>query len=299
MLINEISIILPALNEEKSIPILLNEIYKNLNKTDISYEIILVDDGSENHLEDYIEKNEKLKIFRNHYTKGQTQSILYGIEESNFEYLFILDSDGQNPPSEIMKIVNYYNENFDSCDVVSGIRVNRKDKKVRSLYSKFANWMIRLLTKSKCKDLGCAMKLFRKDMLSGIEFNGDIHRIIVPIFEYRNYKLLQINVKHNPREFGETNYGFGRVIAVTIDSILLYLTEGFTKSVRYALGKLSLYFGILSTLFFSLAIYQKYTAEIFVHKNPIFLIGIVTFFVSLQFFATSITSFFIENKYKN
>ena len=290
---------MPALNEERSVPFLLKDIYKNLDEADISYEIILVDDGSENNLEKFIEKNDKLRIYRNSYTKGQTQSILYGIEESNFEYIFILDSDGQNPPSEIMKLVNYYNENFGSCDVVSGIRVNRKDKKIRSLYSKFANWIIRLLTKSKCKDLGCSMKLFRKEMLSGIEFNGDIHRIIVPIFEYRNYNLFQINVKHNPREFGDTNYGFGRIIAVTIDSILLYLTEGFTKSVRYALGKLSLYFGVLSSLFFSLSIYQKYTDGVFVHKNPIFLIGIVTFFVSLQFFATSITSFFIENKYKN
>ena len=152
---------MPALNEERSVPFLLKDIYKNLDEADISYEIILVDDGSENNLEKYIEKNDKLRIYRNSYTKGQTQSILYGIEESNFEYIFILDSDGQNPPSEIMKLVNYYNENFGSCDVVSGIRVNRKDKKIRSLYSKFANWIIRLLTKSKCKDLGCSMKLFR------------------------------------------------------------------------------------------------------------------------------------------
>ena len=94
---------MPALNEERSVPFLLKDIYKNLNEADISYEIILVDDGSENNLEKYIEKNDKLRIYRNSYTKGQTQSILYGIEESNFEYIFILDSDGQNPPSEMQE----------------------------------------------------------------------------------------------------------------------------------------------------------------------------------------------------
>ena len=108
--------------------------------------------------------------------------------------------------------------------------------------------------------------------------------------------MKQIPVNHLERKFGETKYGIGRFIPVVIDSILLYLTEGFTKSSRYALGKLSVFFGFISIGFFGVAIYQKLSLSIFIHKNPIFLIGITMLFVCLQLLTTAIISFFLENK---
>ena len=111
-----------------------------------------------------------------------------------------------------------------------------------------------------------------------------------------NYNLGQVEVEHRARKYGQTKYGFGRIIAVIIDSFLLYLTKGFTQSTRYALGRLSFYFGLITLLLFGLALYQKFYLDAFVHKNPIFLLGITTFFTFLQLLITSLISFFIENK---
>lgn len=296
MLISELSIVMPSLNEELSVPALVKNINDLIKNKEIQYEIIIIDDGSNIPLSSVIDNSENVKILRNQHTRGQSYSLIRGINEANFDYICTLDADGQNPPTEIIELLDSFNEDFDNIDFITGIRVDRKDKKIRTTYSRLANFIIRVLTGTACKDLGCSLKIFKKEMIKDINFNGDIHRILVPLFELRNYRMKQITVRHNKREFGETKYSFGRVVAVLIDTLLLYLTKGFTKSSRYSLGKLSLFFGTISLLLSGVSIYQKYFLGVFVHKNPLFLISIAMLFISLQLLVTSVTAFFIENK---
>jgi len=294
-MIKEISILIPVLNEEDNLPNLIDDIYSSLNNLDLNYEIIIVDDFSKIPVNSYL-NGENLKIYRNSYKRGQSFSLIKAAEKSKYEYLVTLDGDGQNPPEDIVKLLDIFNENYEHCDIVAGIRKSRKDGFLRTLYSKLANLIIRTITKTECKDLGCSLKVFRKKMLEDIKFNGDIHRILVPLFEYRGYTLIQEEVDHLPRKFGKTKYGFSRIIAVTIDSFLLYFTNGFTSTARYSLTKLSFVFGFLSLVLFTFSLFQKETSGIFIHRNPIFLIGITTFFISLQLLVTSVIAFFIENK---
>tara|TARA_B100000003_G_scaffold208548_1_gene229204 strand:+ start:365 stop:1258 length:894 start_codon:yes stop_codon:yes gene_type:complete len=294
-LINQISIVIPALNEEESIPSLVDELNAELESANLEFEIIIVDDGSIRSLKKII-SNPRVQVLENSFNRGQSFSILKGIEHSSYEYIVTLDGDGQNPPSEIIKLVDEFNKDFENVDVVCGYRKNRRDKFVRSLYSKVANFLIRLITKSKCKDLGCSLKIFKKEMVEDIKYNGDIHRILIPLFEFRNYRLKQIEVEHFERKSGETKYGFERVTAVIVDSILLYLTDGFVNTARYSLSKLSFIFGAISALLFAISYYQKIINLVFVHRNPLFIIGIVFFIIFLQLFTFSLISFFLENK---
>ena len=184
---------------------------------------------------------------------------------------------------------------------IISIEVEKKDyeQKVQDVlkrYSKTANIIIRFITNSKSLDLGCGLKVFKKSLMEDINFNGDIHRMLVPLFEYRNFKLKQVPVQHNERVYGKTKYGFGRFMAVVIDALLLYLTDGFVKSSRYALGKLSFFFGAISIILFSISLYQKINLSVFVHRNPIFLIGLTALFISIQMLLTSLISFFVENR---
>ncbi len=294
-MINQISIVIPALNEEESIPSLVDELNAELESANLEFEIIIVDDGSIRSLKKII-SNPRVQVLENSFNRGQSFSILKGIEHSSYEYIVTLDGDGQNPPSEIIKLVDEFNKDFENVDVVCGYRKNRRDKFVRSLYSKVANFLIRLITKSKCKDLGCSLKIFKKEMVEDIKYNGDIHRILIPLFEFRNYRLKQIEVEHFERKSGETKYGFERVTAVIVDSILLYLTDGFVNTARYSLSKLSFIFGAISALLFAISYYQKIINLVFVHRNPLFIIGIVFFIIFLQLFTFSLISFFLENK---
>lgn len=296
MLIKEISIVIPALSEEESLPLLVDGIDNCFSTSNIEYEIIIVDDGSPVKVQSYLTESKKLKIIREPYSKGQSSGILKGVSVAKYDYICTLDGDGQNPPTEIIKMIDELNKNFREYDVIAGYRKNRKDRFFRSFYSRLANIFIKLITKTSSKDLGCSLKIFNKKLIEDIRFTGDVHRILLPLFELRNYKILQVPVEHREREFGETKYGIGRIVAVVIDAILLSLTKGFTKSARYSSGKLSFIFLGLSGALFSFALYQKIYLDAFVHRNPLFLIGITTFFISLQFFTIAIVSFFIENK---
>ena len=160
LLINQISIVIPALDEEESLPSLIEGLDSQLNSKDLEYEIIVVNDGSRKSLKNMF-NNSHVKLYENTHTKGQSYSILKGIDNATYDFIATLDGDGQNPPSEVIKLIDEFNKDFENIDVVCGYRKNRKDKFFRSIYSKVANFLIRLLTNSKCKDLGCSLKVFK------------------------------------------------------------------------------------------------------------------------------------------
>ena len=295
-MINKISIIIPVLNEEVALPLLIEEIKEAFNESNIEFEIVIVDDGSKIKVTDYIKVENNIKILENEYPMGQSFSLFKGIKSSKYDYVCTIDGDGQNPPNEIINLCNEFNNSNPKVDVVVGIRRERKDTLFRSLYSKLGNLFIRWITKTSSNDLGCSLKIFNKKIVEQINFKGDMHRIIIPLLEYRNYRIKQVSVEHRRRSSGETKYGIGRIVAVLIDSILLRITNGFTRSARYSLGRFSLFFGLISLALFIISLIQKYSYGVYVHKNPIFIIGVTTFFISLQLITTSVISFFLEEK---
>ncbi len=298
-MIKSLSIIVPALNEEESIPHLIKDIHTTFNETEYSYEIVIVDDNSKNDLKNFILKDEKIKILEHKITKGQFAATMTGINSSKYNYVCLIDADGQNPPYEIIKLLNLYNSNFDDIDVASGIRDRRQDNFVRKLYSRFANFLIRKITKTKSLDIGCSLKIFNKNLVEDLNLEGDIHRILLPVLEKRGFKIIQTKVDHHERKYGKTNYGFSRIIPISIDALLIAITSGFQTTPRYVLGKISAAFLTFSFLTFSISLYQKYFLNVFVHKNPLFLLGIASIFISTQIFLSIIMMFFIEKRESN
>lgn len=294
--IKSLSIIIPALNEEESIPNLLKDIGQVFEKIDCAYEVIIVDDNSTNILSDFVPEMENLTILRNNIKKGQFASTMKGVQFSKYDHICFIDGDGQNPPYEILTLLELYNSNFPEIDVASGIRDDRQDRFVRKTYSKFANFLIRRITNTKSLDIGCSLKIFKKDLLDDLNISGDVHRILLPLFEKRGFKIIQTKVEHKKRVFGNTNYSFARIVPIAIDSILIAITSGFTKTPRYVLGKISAAFLTFSFITFSISLYQKYFLGDFVHKNPLFLLGLASTFISVQIFLSIIMMSFIEKQ---
>ena len=297
-MINELSIVIPSLNEEKNIPNLLSEIQSSLSLSKIKYEVIIIDDFSENKLEDVIEESKKIKVIRNDVNLGQTKSIQIGIENSKYSFICTLDGDGQNPPKEILKLLNYFNDNFNNTDAVVGYRKNRQDKLSRKILSKTGNFIVGKITRTKFKDLGCSLKIFKKVDANYFQLSGDIHRIFNILLYKNGLSVKEIGVEHFPRKFGETNYSYRRILPVIVDAVLIYLTNGFQKSSRYVLGKISFIFLTLSTIFLILSLYQKYSLDRYVIQNPLFLLFLMSFFISVQIFVSIVITFFLENTKK-
>ena len=198
-----LSIVIPALNEEQNIPKLLEELnhfFENQN-----YEIIVIDDFSDKKLEDVldIELYSNLVISRNTFRLGQSESILNGIKIANFNTIGLIDGDGQNPPFELKKLYDRYLKENNNEIAVIGKRLNRKDSISKKIPSNIANLLLRFLTKTKSKDLGCSLKIFSKHLISDIDFQGDFHRFLTPLLEVRNIKTIEVGTQHNKRENGK------------------------------------------------------------------------------------------------
>ena len=280
-----LSIIVPALNEEENLPDLLNQIKEEF-KNYQGIEVILVDDGSKISIEKIISKTSysfDIQIITNKFNQGQSKSIEIGLRHANGEVVGLIDADCQNPPKELKRMYEFFNNN--KYDAIVSYRKNRKDELLRKIISRLANTILKVLTKTKFKDLGSSLKIIKKDCLESLSFTGDMHRFISPMLKVRGYSIYEIEVAHSERLKGESKYGFGRIVPVIVDGILFYFTDGFTRPIKYAIGKLSLLLFFISLILNFIVVYQKVFLEIFVHRNPIFIISMVFLLLSIQIFS--------------
>ncbi len=201
------TLVIPCYNEEKNIKILFSEIYKSLQNYE--YQLIIVDDCSEdNSINVIIENNnfENLKIIKNNKNQGQSFCIYEGIKSADYDIIVTLDADGQNNPFDIPNLLTIY-QNNKNTNLVAGIRKNRKDKLIKIISSKVANYIRQLIFNDKCSDTGCSLKVFDKKTFLIFPYFDGIHRFIPALFKGLNKAAIFVDVDHRPRKNGISKYG--------------------------------------------------------------------------------------------
>tara|TARA_X000000950_G_C13645882_1_gene549553 strand:+ start:65 stop:754 length:690 start_codon:yes stop_codon:yes gene_type:complete len=201
------SLIIPCYNEEKNIKILFSEIYQSLQN--YKYELIIIDDCSEDNSVSVIKENNKfenLKLIINKKNQGQSFCIYEGVGLADYDIIVTLDADGQNNPFDIPNLLTIY-QNNKNIDLVAGIRKSRKDKLIKIISSKIANYIRQLIFNDKCSDTGCSLKVFNKESFLRYPYFDGIHRFIPALFKGLNKTALFIDVDHRPRKNGISKYG--------------------------------------------------------------------------------------------
>ena len=220
-MINNISIVIPVLNEERNIINLITEIKKNLEKK-IKYEIIIVDDGSSdnthNVLLNYLKKNKKVLVFKHKKNYGQSVSLRTGIMQTNSNYIVTLDGDGQNDPRDILKLLKSFETDKEFMMVI-GNRVKRIDNFARRLASRTAFKIRKFILKDETPDTGCAIKVFKKEDFLKLPFFNHIHRFLPFLFNSFKGKVISIQVNHRARINGYSKYSNFQRFLVGISDI--------------------------------------------------------------------------------
>ncbi len=217
---NNFSIVVPVYNEEDNVKPLYDEIIEALNNIK-DYEIIFVNDCSVDETQKILQdiKDQKIKIITHNRRKGQSLSILTGIKKSKFNVIVTIDGDGQNNPHDINKLLEKFfsSEKF---SLVAGIRVKRFDSKIKVVSSRIANGFRSFVLNDGCKDTGCGLKVFSKQVFLEFPFFDGIHRFLPALFKGLGYKTAFINVSHRPRLSGFSKYGiFARMFKGLRDTI--------------------------------------------------------------------------------
>jgi glycosyltransferase involved in cell wall biosynthesis len=258
----DLSVVLPVYNEEENLPILhdkLNSVLKTLDKT---YEIIMVDDGSSDNsyevLKSLAEKDPHLKVIRFRRNFGQTPATAAGIDFAGGEVIVLMDSDLQNDPADIPRMLEKLDEGY---DVVSGWRKNRKDKFFsRKIPSWIANRIIRKISGVKVKDLGCSLKAYKQDVLKNVNLYGEMHRFLPIYASWVGAKIADIPVQHLPRQFGESKYGISRTFKVLVDMLAMKFMGYYSTKPLYFFGKiafLNFFLAFMSVLLYGYRVWKN------------------------------------------
>lgn len=244
----DLSVVIPVYNEEDSVKFLYEAVTKALLALNRPYEILLVDDGSN----DTTFKNaliiaktdSRLKIVKLKKNYGQTTALHAGFQNAKGNVIVTMDGDLQNDPDDIPVMLNKIEEGY---DIVLGWRHERKDFFIsRKLPSKIANWLIRKVTGIPVKDNGCAIRAYRAEVIKNFPMYSEMHRLLPVITALVGAKFAQIKVKHHPRKFGHSKYGLSRIYKVLLDLVALKTIFSSFYIPLFGFGLLALTAGLLS-----------------------------------------------------
>jgi glycosyltransferase involved in cell wall biosynthesis len=210
---NNVSVVVPLYNEEQSVAMLQRELADAL--TGVDYEIIFVDDGSQDETVARIAADPRTRVLRFEKNAGQSAAIFAGLQAVRSEVAVLIDGDLQNDPADIPRLLAEISR---GADLVCGYRGQRKDTLLKRITSRVANFVRSRFTRDGVRDTGCTLKAMRRDCVGAlVPFKG-MHRFIPALVKGAGYRLVEIPVNHRPRRFGQSKYGLGnRALRATID----------------------------------------------------------------------------------
>jgi len=214
----EISGVVPVYNEEGNLPILIPKLVEVLKGLERSYEMIFVDDGSSDEsrriLGEMTLQYPSLRILRFRVNRGLSAALLAGMREARGGIIVTLDSDLQNDPADIPKLLEY----LDRYDMATGWRQKRRDTWLKKISSKIGNAVRNLLSGENIRDSACTLRAFKKDCIIGIPVFNGMHRFLSTLVKMGGYRIIEVPVSHHPRRFGRSKYNIrNRMLKSFID----------------------------------------------------------------------------------
>ncbi len=245
----DISVVVPLYNERESLPELMAWIDRVCRDNSLSYEVIMVDDGSSDDSwsvvcrlkEVFPETLRAIRFMRNY---GKSAALYSGFEAAEGEVVFTMDADLQDSPDEIPAMRRMITE--EGFDLVSGWKKHRFDPLSKRLPSKFFNWTARCVSGIRLHDFNCGLKCYRRNVVKSIEVYGEMHRYIPILAKYAGFgRIGEAVVHHQARKYGVSKFGMERMIKGYLDLITVTFMSHFGRSPMY-------FFGGLGTLMFIL-----------------------------------------------
>lgn len=289
----KISIVIPLFNEEESISELAQWIDKVLKKNNLSYEIIFIDDGSNDSSWSVIKniKNDNPNIygikFRRNY--GKSAALNVGFSKASGDVVITMDADLQDSPDEIPELYNLITN--DNYDLVSGWKKKRYDPITKTIPTKLFNWAARKASGINLNDFNCGLKAYNKNVVKSIEVYGEMHRYIPILAKWAGFKNIgEKVVEHQSRKYGVTKFGFERFINGFLDLLTVTFISRFGKKPMHIFGTLGTLMFILGlTLFLYIGgtklyyIYNSLPAKNIADQSAFF-IALTTMVIGVQLF---------------
>lgn len=286
-----ISIVIPLLNEQESLPELHNWIVKVMTSHNFSYEILFIDDGSTDDswqtIQQLSKSNNSVKGIRFLKNYGKSQALHAGFAKAKGDVIITMDADLQDSPDEIPELYDLItNKNY---DLISGWKKKRYDSVLfKNIPSKLFNWAARKTSGVKLNDFNCGLKAYKNEVVKNIEVSGEMHRYIPVLAKNAGFsKIGEKVVIHQARKYGSSKFGMSRFINGFLDLITIWFLSKFGKRPMHLFGLLG---SIMFIIGFCLALYLGID-KVFIHtksrlitNRPQFYIALTSMTIGTQLF---------------
>lgn len=300
----ELSVVIPLYNEVENIPELYRQLTEALEGMGRPYEIIIVDDGSQDGsfqaLAELHARDPRLKVVRFRRNYGQTAGFAAGFERARGKWIITMDADLQNDPADIPRLIAKAEEGY---DVVSGWRVQRQDDWLtRKIPSRVANWLIARVTGVYLHDYGCSLKVYHRDVVKHIRLYGEMHRFVPAVASSVGITMAEVPVNHRARTRGQSKYGglrktFARTTKVFLDMLTVRFLLSYSTRPIHVFGGLGL---VLSGLGVLLGLYLTFEKLVMGHNigsRPLLLLAVLLVILGVQMISMGLLSEVIMRTY--
>ncbi len=286
----DISIVIPLYNEEESLKELNDWIDRVMTSNHFSFEIIYVDDGSNDDswrvIEELASAHPYAKGLRFRRNYGKSGALNEGFKHASGDVVITMDADLQDSPEEIPDMYKMIME--DDFNLVSGWKKKRYDPFIKRNTSKFYNWTTRVLSGIKLHDFNCGLKAYKLEVVQGIEVYGEMHRYIPVIAKWAGFrKIGEKVVQHQKRKYGVTKFGLDRFIKGYLDLLSINFVSRFGQRPMHffgAIGSLTFLIGFLIAAYLA---YAKFFMAVYrMTDRPLFYFGLLAMLIGTQLFLT-------------
>ncbi|WP_448562860.1 glycosyltransferase family 2 protein [Trichothermofontia sp.] len=282
-----VSVVVPIYNEIESLPPLLTAIATTLQAAGLTYEIVCVDDGSQDGSAEWLKQEAQTRsdlravLLRRNY--GQTAAMAAGFHYARGQAIVTLDGDLQNDPIDIPLLLAKLDEGY---DLVSGWRKDRQDAVLtRLLPSKIANWLIGRVTGVALHDYGCSLKAYRAELVADMNLYGELHRFLPALAFIEGARITELPVRHHARRFGRSKYGLGRTLRVIMDLATVFFMKKFLTRPMHVFGLLGLGSMGLGTLLGLYLTFLKLGLKQSIGDRPLLILAVVLLLTGVQLFS--------------
>jgi glycosyltransferase involved in cell wall biosynthesis len=280
-----VSVVVPVYNEEDNVGPLLESLETALEGLGRPYEMLLVDDGSTDgtaaRLREAAGRHPALRVIRLRGNFGQTAGLAAGFDLARGELIVTMDGDRQNDPADIPRLIDALKDGY---DVVSGWRRDRQDAFwTRRLPSQVANGLISWITGVHLHDYGCALKVYRREIVRDIALYGEMHRFLPALARWVGASVAELPVTHWPRRSGVSKYGLGRTIRVLLDLLTVKFLMSYGTRPIQIFGLTGLVVGSAGTLLAAVLSYQRIFHGMPLANRPILLLAVALIVIGVMF----------------
>jgi glycosyltransferase involved in cell wall biosynthesis len=293
-----ISVVVPLLNEERSLETLYEEIAAALEPLDDPFEVVFVDDGSTDGSMDVLTRlnAETTNVVVVHLRRnfGKAAALQAGFLEASGDVVVTIDADLQDDPAEIPRLLAKLDEGF---DLVSGWKEHRNDPLLRRVFSRIFNWTTRVVSGVRLHDVNCGLKAYRAEVLQGMRIYGELHRFIPILASYRGFRVAELPVNHRPRQHGSSRYGPERYLRGFFDLLSVTFMGRYRHRPLHLFGGVGLLMGAIGFIIL-LYLTMVWLWGHGIGQRPLLTLGVLLLVVGIQFVSLGLLSELVTSQHE-